>query len=67
MWAMIGTYNYVLYTNDLDFLALNWAKYLLGMQFISAKVNSAGLLNATGTGDWGRTIYGTNGSEPNML
>ena len=37
MWSMIGTYNYVLYTNDTDFLLENWASYLHAMESISDK------------------------------
>ncbi|KAK0629208.1 Six-hairpin glycosidase-like protein [Bombardia bombarda] len=55
MWTMIGTYNYVLYTNDTAFLNKNWARYLRAMTFINAKVQSPmGLLQVTGTRDWAR-------------
>ena len=64
---MIGTYNYVLYTNDTAFLSQNWAKYLLAMKFIYGKVGSSGLLNVTGLRDWARWQTGFNGSEPNMM
>lgn len=59
MWTMIGTYNYFLYTKDTEFLALNWPRYLKAMDFIYGKVTASGLLNATGTGDWGRLKYST--------
>lgn len=64
---MIGTYNYVLFTNDLDFLALNWAGYLKAMDFIWAKVMSPGLLNVTGIRDWARWQQGFNNSEAQMM
>jgi len=58
MWSQIGTYNYVLYTNDTAFLSYNWAKYQLAMGFILGKVDSSGLLNVTGIRDWARLIQG---------
>lgn len=64
---MIGTYNYVLYTNDTAFLEQNWAGYLKAMDFIYGKVLSPGLLNVTGLRDWARWQTGGNGSEPNMM
>ncbi|KAE9380306.1 glycoside hydrolase family 78 protein [Stipitochalara longipes BDJ] len=67
MWTMIGTYNYILYSNDTAFLSENWAKYLLAMNFIYDKVDSSGLLNVTGLRDWARWQTGFNGSEPNMI
>lgn len=68
MWTMIGTYNYVLYSNDTAFLQQNWAKYLLAMNFIYGKVTySSGLLNVTGLRDWARWQTGFNGSEPQMM
>lgn len=67
MWTMIGTYNYLLYSNDTAFLQENWSKYLLAMNYIYEKVDSSGLLNVTGLRDWARWQTGFNGSEPNMM
>ncbi|KAJ5266464.1 hypothetical protein N7478_009272 [Penicillium angulare] len=68
MWTMIGTYNYVLYTNDTDFLVENWDGYLLAMQFIYDKVTyPSGLLNVTGIRDWARWQQGYNNSEAQMI
>lgn len=67
MWTMIGTYNYVLYTNDTDFLAENWQGYLRAMEYVYAKVQPSGLLNVTGTRDWARWQQGFNNSEANMI
>jgi uncharacterized protein (DUF608 family) len=67
MWTMIGTYNYVLYSNDMEFLARNWAKYLAAMNYIYAKVDSTGLLQVTKTRDWARWQQGFNNSEANMM
>ncbi|KUI69286.1 hypothetical protein VM1G_05479 [Cytospora mali] len=67
MWSMIGTYNYLLYTNDTDFLAQNWDGYLAAMKYIYAKVQPSGLLNVTGTRDWARWQTGFNMSEAQMI
>ncbi|KAG7132579.1 hypothetical protein HYQ45_009096 [Verticillium longisporum] len=69
MWTMIGAYNYVLYSGDLDWLNAHWATYRKAMDYIYGKVLPApsGLLNASATGDWARYINSMNGSAPNML
>ena len=68
MWTMIGTYNYVLYTNNTDFLAHNWESYQYAMEYVYGKVlEPLGLLNVTGLRDWARVSTGGNSSEPNMI
>lgn len=64
---MIGTYNYVLYTGDLDFLELVWERYIKAMDYVYAKVDSSGLLNVTGTRDWARWQQGWNNTQANMM
>ncbi|OTB09608.1 glycoside hydrolase family 78 protein [Hypoxylon sp. CI-4A] len=56
MWTLIGTYNYALFSGDLDFIRNHWGKYLAGVDFITDQLDpSLGLLNITGyTNDWGR-------------
>lgn len=67
MSTLIGTYEYVLFTNDTTFFNTNWAKYKLAMVFITAKIDSTSLLEVTGTGDWGRLTQGGHNSEAQML
>jgi hypothetical protein len=68
MWSMIGTHNYVLYTNDTAFLETNWDGYLLAMDFIYGKVTyPSGLLNVTGIRDWARWQQGYNNTEAQMM
>lgn len=68
MWSMIGTHNYVLYTNDTAFLETNWDGYLLAMDFIYGKVTyPSGLLNVTGIRDWARWQQGFNNTEAQMM
>lgn len=68
MWTMIGTYNYLLYTNDTAWLAQNWEGYTRAMTYIYDKVlPPSGLLNVTGLRDWGRWQTGFNMSEAQMI
>ncbi|KAK3116157.1 hypothetical protein LTR53_003766 [Teratosphaeriaceae sp. CCFEE 6253] len=68
MWTMIGTYNYILYTNDTAFLTAYWAQYQFAMEYIHSKVlQPLGLLNVTGTRDWARSQQGGNNTEANMI
>ncbi|KAK7536990.1 putative alpha-L-rhamnosidase B [Phyllosticta citribraziliensis] len=67
MWTMIGTYNYVLFTNDMGFLDTNWDRYLRAMDYVYGKVGETGLLNVSGTRDWARLGQGWNNSEANMI
>ncbi|KAI0452401.1 Six-hairpin glycosidase-like protein [Xylaria acuta] len=68
MWTLIGTYNYVVYENDTDFLALNWDRYQKAIEYIYGKVDDAsGLLIVSGTRDWARWGQGFNNSEANII
>ena len=44
-----------------------WSKYQLGMNFITAKIDSSSLLNVTGTNDWARGGQGGENIEANAL
>jgi hypothetical protein len=67
MWTMIGTYNYMLYTDNASFVKKNWPKYLKAMGYIYGKVDSSGLLNQTGTRDWARWQTGFNNTQANVI
>ena len=68
MWSMIGTYNYVLHTNDTEFLHQNWNGYLAAMNYIYGKVTyPSGLLYVTGIRDWARWQQGYNNTEAQMM
>ncbi|KAK3074187.1 hypothetical protein LTR53_003585 [Teratosphaeriaceae sp. CCFEE 6253] len=68
MWTMIGTYNFILYTNDTAFLTAYWAQYQFAMEYVHSKVlQPLGLLNVTGTRDWARSQQGGNNTEANMI
>ncbi|KAI1141617.1 glycoside hydrolase family 78 protein [Hypoxylon sp. FL0543] len=69
MWTMIGTYNYVLYSGDVDFIRKIWPKYLAAMAFVADQLDSSlGLLNITGyTNDWGRFSVDSTQASAQML
>jgi glycogen debranching enzyme len=67
MATMIGTYDYFLYSGDKSFLSANWAKYQSAMAFITNKIDHTGMLDVTGTNDWGRIAQGGHNTEANML
>ncbi|KAH6639855.1 alpha-rhamnosidase [Boeremia exigua] len=67
LWALIGLYNYYLYTGDEPFLQEYWPKYVLGVDRILSKINDKGIVNVTGTADWGRWLYSTERSSVSML
>lgn len=55
MATMIATYDYVLYSNDLQWLRSIWTGYQNAMVYITNKIdNTTGLLNVNGTSGWGR-------------
>jgi uncharacterized protein (DUF608 family) len=67
MWTLVGTYNYVLYSDDMNFILKNWAKYVRAMDYILEKVKATGLCNIDGTRDWARWNQGGENSEANMM
>lgn len=52
---MIATHDYILYSNDMEFLQSIWTKYMQAMIYITARIDNTGLLNVTGTSGWGRS------------
>ncbi|KAF2966425.1 hypothetical protein GQX73_g7154 [Xylaria multiplex] len=56
MWTMIGLYNYVLYTGDVEFLNVYWRRYILAMQLVLSQIDhDVGLVNIKlYPNDWGR-------------
>lgn len=67
MSSIIGTYEYMLHSTDTAFLTSNWAKISLAINWIAGKIDSTGLLDVTGTADWGRYIQGGHNTEANAL
>ncbi|EXJ58926.1 hypothetical protein A1O7_06356 [Cladophialophora yegresii CBS 114405] len=67
MWTMIGSYNYVLYTNDTAWLTPIWSKYKHAMEYVVGKIDQSGLMNVTGTRDWARWQQGFHNTEANTI
>jgi hypothetical protein len=56
--TMLGTYEYILWTNDGPWINYVYPKYKAAMAFIIGKMDSSGMLYVTGTNDWGRLEQG---------
>ncbi|KAI0973272.1 glycoside hydrolase family 78 protein [Xylaria arbuscula] len=56
MWTMIGLYNYVLYSGDVEFLKYYWDSYIIATSLVIVQIDPAvGLLDITlYPNDWGR-------------
>lgn len=65
---MIGTFYYILYSNDTDFLEPNWQGYKSAMSYIYQKVDStSGLLNITDTHNQDYPQHASNNLEAQMM
>ena len=67
MWTLIGTYNYYLYSGDIDWLQTVWENYTRAVAYVESKVDSSGLMNITGLRDWGRLGQGGHNAEGNAI
>ncbi|HWC84608.1 MAG TPA: discoidin domain-containing protein [Pseudonocardiaceae bacterium] len=67
LWSLIGTANYVQYSQDTAWLTGIWAQYRKALQFSLSKVGSDGLMSVTGTADWARGDQGGANIEANAL
>jgi hypothetical protein len=67
MSSIIGTYEYILYSANVGFLASNWPKISLAINWIAGKIDNTGLLYVTGASDWGRYAQGGHNTQANAL
>ncbi|PBP16577.1 bacterial alpha-L-rhamnosidase domain protein [Diplocarpon rosae] len=68
MASLIGTYEYLLYSGDMDFFACHWAHVRHTIAFVTDKLDRAsGALYVTGTGDWGRYAHGGLNTAANAM
>ena len=68
MSSLIGTYEYVLYSGDMDFLTINWNKVKSAVDYVVRKLDDdSGLLCVTGVNDWGRASQGGFNTAANAL
>ena len=66
-WTLIGTYSYVLYSGDFEWLQSVWSNYTRGVQYLTNLVDDTGLVNVENDLDWGRNGMGGHNSEANAL
>lgn len=66
-WTLIGTYSYVLYSGDFEWLQDVWSNYTKGVQYLASLVDDTGLVNVQSDLDWGRLWMGGHNSEANAL
>lgn len=50
--TLVGTYAYVLYSGDLDWLKTRWSAYVRALEISIAKVDQTGLLHVSSIFDW---------------
>lgn len=55
MSTLIGTYDYVLFSNDIAYLTSIWSRYQRALAFITNKIDGTGMMNVNGPNSWGRT------------
>lgn len=68
MWTMIGTYNYIFYTNDTAWGQSNWDGYKRAMDWVTSyQTYPGGLLDVTGTKGWGQLVTGYNETIAQMI
>jgi len=51
LWTLAATYDYLLYSDDTDWLRGIWSQYESALDYSLAKVDANGLLSITGTSD----------------
>ncbi|KAL4790513.1 hypothetical protein BDV19DRAFT_393994 [Aspergillus venezuelensis] len=59
LWHLIGTYNYLLYTGDSDYIVRIWPQFTKGLERSLSLLSSRGIMNITGDERWGRFTYET--------
>ncbi|KAK3325690.1 Six-hairpin glycosidase-like protein [Apodospora peruviana] len=50
--TLLGTFNYFLYTEDVDWLRMRWTAYLAALEVSIAKVDTMDLLHVSSVADW---------------
>jgi len=68
-WTLVGVHSYVLYSNDMAWLAgATWDRYKLATEFLVRKiVPETGLMDVTGRPDWALLDRGGQNPEGNAL
>ncbi|KAF2022433.1 glycoside hydrolase family 78 protein [Aaosphaeria arxii CBS 175.79] len=68
LWAMVGAYNYFLYSGDVDLVESIWPKHQAALGYALSLIdNSTGVVKVQQYRDWGRLTYGDLRSSASML
>ena len=67
LWAMIGAYNYFLYSGEMELLEELWPKYEAGLDYALSLLNEENIVSVQGAKDWGRLTSTTERSSVSML
>lgn len=65
--ALLGTYDYVLYSNDSAWLQQKWPQYLRALRVSISKVDSKNLMRVTSSYDWNRHGMGGHNLEATAI
>ncbi|KFX89044.1 hypothetical protein V490_07265 [Pseudogymnoascus sp. VKM F-3557] len=67
MHTLLGVYNYVLYSGDLEWLRSHWDRYVFALHVSITKVDKTGLLLVTSPLDWLRKGMGGHNIEATAI
>jgi hypothetical protein len=67
LWTLIGTASYLQFTGDTGWAVGSYPKYKAALDYITAKIDSDGLLNVTGSADWARADADGKNLEANAI
>lgn len=65
--TLLGTYDYVLYSNDSAWLEQKWPQYLHALRVSTSKVDSKNLMRVTSSYDWNRHGMGGHNLEATAI
>ncbi|MEW1864107.1 alpha-L-rhamnosidase [Streptomyces sp. NPDC088194] len=67
LWTLIGTASYLQFTGDTGWATGIYPKYKAALDYITAKIDSDGLLDVTASADWARTDSDGKNIEANAI
>ncbi|KAK7211943.1 hypothetical protein V2G26_019121 [Clonostachys chloroleuca] len=67
LWAMIGTYNYFLYSGDAEFAANVWSKFEAATDYALSLITTSGIVKVKQAADWGRQTFANERASASML
>ncbi|KAI1075879.1 Six-hairpin glycosidase-like protein [Whalleya microplaca] len=65
--TLLGTYDYVLYSGDIDWLREHWTAYKRALNVSTAKIDSHNLMHVSTPFDWNRHGMGEHNVEANAI